>query len=1096
MGLGAEAFTVLAILEARDMASEIYDKVQRKLGELSGTMKATADAADVAGAKIDESFMATASGADALTLATANVEAAQGRLATATKAQADAEKELLDARAKVTVATDDDTKAMDAQVAAADKLAAAQRDTAKATKTLRDAQASQVGILDAQKKSTEDAAVVADASGSRLGTAGSAMGKMGLGIAIAGGLMVKGAADFQSSTTVLQTSGGEAASQMDEVRKGILNLSGSTGTAIKPLVDGMYMIGSAGYTGGSGLKVLQAAAQGAKAENANLGTVSNALTTIMKDYDGTTLSVAQSQQVATQRMDQMIAVVSNGKTTTEALAGSLSNVLPVASAAGLGFDQIGGAMATMTGQGMSADQASQNLANSVRALQNPNAVAVKEMQAMGLNANDVAKNLGTKGLTGTISELTGAITSHMGPAGLVVQTAFKNSTAAAQDANAMMSKMPANLQALAKSYLDGSVTAKQWKADLGNLDPVSQHLMQQFATTADKTHSFNDLLAAGGPAAQTYTAALSKMMGGATGLNTALMLGGNNMPTFTANVKAVSDAAKGAGQDVDGWSTIQGNLSQKLAEAKQKAEVAGIAIGTALLPMVTKLVSQVMAVIGPIVSWISHHQHLTAMILGSLAGIGLLVGSINLAAKAFGAVKNAVEAVGAVFKGIGKLFSLFTGSAQASAGAADAAAGSMDGLAASEDGVAASTDGATVASDASSASWLRSGASAVLAAGRFLIMKAAQLAVTIATKAWTAAQWLFNAAMDANPIGLVVTAIAALAAGVIYAYNHFQAFRDIVQAVWDWLKDAVTTVIDFVRDHWKLIVEIITGPIGIIAIQIYKHWEDIKRFFFDAVHAIIDFLTFWFVGLPMKFAGWIADIVSTVARGIGDFVSWWVNLPIRITSAIFGFFGGLGAKFGGWIGDAATSVANKGADVLNWFINLPGKILNAVANFGSLLIQAGEDLVNGLINGVENMAGSAIDSVKNLGGSMVHGISSMLGISSPSRVMADEVGKYIPAGIAAGITENAGVLRRALTGAATLSVSAARSSLAPSVAQLPTLPAAAGGLGGTTVVNINMKDAFNGAHILSDRGMDDVVNKIGRAVATRIFPAAGLHVAM
>lgn len=48
----------------------------------------------------------------------------------------------------------------------------------------------------------------------------------------------------------------------------------------------------------------------------------------------------------------------------------------------------------------------------------------------------------------------------------------------------------------------------------------------------------------------------------------------------------------------------------------------------------------------------------------------------------------------------------------------------------------------------------------------------------IAVKAWTAAQWLFNAAMTANPIGIVIAAVAALVAGFILAYQKVDWFRE------------------------------------------------------------------------------------------------------------------------------------------------------------------------------------------------------------------------------------------------------------------------------------------------------------------------------
>lgn len=58
--------------------------------------------------------------------------------------------------------------------------------------------------------------------------------------------------------------------------------------------------------------------------------------------------------------------------------------------------------------------------------------------------------------------------------------------------------------------------------------------------------------------------------------------------------------------------------------------------------------------------------------------------------------------------------------------------------------------------------------------------KTAQLAISAATKAWAAAQWLINAALSANPIGLVIVALAALALGLKYAWDHSATFRDVV----------------------------------------------------------------------------------------------------------------------------------------------------------------------------------------------------------------------------------------------------------------------------------------------------------------------------
>ena len=69
--------------------------------------------------------------------------------------------------------------------------------------------------------------------------------------------------------------------------------------------------------------------------------------------------------------------------------------------------------------------------------------------------------------------------------------------------------------------------------------------------------------------------------------------------------------------------------------------------------------------------------------------------------------------------------------------------------------------------------------------------QAIQVIVKVATTAWTAAQWLLNAAMSANPIGIVMIAIAALVAGIIIAYTRSETFRNIVKAAMDAVKVAV-----------------------------------------------------------------------------------------------------------------------------------------------------------------------------------------------------------------------------------------------------------------------------------------------------------------
>ena len=77
-------------------------------------------------------------------------------------------------------------------------------------------------------------------------------------------------------------------------------------------------------------------------------------------------------------------------------------------------------------------------------------------------------------------------------------------------------------------------------------------------------------------------------------------------------------------------------------------------------------------------------------------------------------------------------------------------------------------------------------------------------------------------------------------------------------------------------------------------------------------------------------------------------------------------------------------------------------------------VQLGKDIINGLINGIGAMGSALKDAARNIASSALDTIKDFFGIASPSRVMRDEVGRYIPAGLALGIRQNAGDVAQAM----------------------------------------------------------------------------------
>ena len=88
-----------------------------------------------------------------------------------------------------------------------------------------------------------------------------------------------------------------------------------------------------------------------------------------------------------------------------------------------------------------------------------------------------------------------------------------------------------------------------------------------------------------------------------------------------------------------------------------------------------------------------------------------------------------------------------------------------------------------------------------------LAAAAAQKIVTAATTAWTAVQKILNLVLTANPIGLIITAIGALVAAVIAAYNNCESFRAIVDKVWAAIKPLANAIMNGLAKAFEWLVE-------------------------------------------------------------------------------------------------------------------------------------------------------------------------------------------------------------------------------------------------------------------------------------------------
>ena len=169
-----------------------------------------------------------------------------------------------------------------------------------------------------------------------------------------------------------------------------------------------------------------------------------------------------------------------------------------------------------------------------------------------------------------------------------------------------------------------------------------------------------------------------------------------------------------------------------------------------------------------------------------------------------------------------------------------------------------------------------------LAAAVIAVNTAMKLA-SAATKIWAAAQWLLNAAMTANPVGLVVAAIVALIAVLVILYKKSATVRAAFQAVWTAIKAGAQAVAGVIKSAFSGAFKAVSG--------VLRTFWGVLRTIFTAIKTIVRgtvqvFKAVWQAGLAAVrayFNAWksaitavfsaISRAVMAVVRKIGELVA-------------------------------------------------------------------------------------------------------------------------------------------------------------------------------------------------------------------------------
>lgn len=195
--------------------------------------------------------------------------------------------------------------------------------------------------------------------------------------------------------------------------------------------------------------------------------------------------------------------------------------------------------------------------------------------------------------------------------------------------------------------------------------------------------------------------------------------------------------------------------------------------------------------------------------------------------------------------------------------------------------------------------------------------------------------------------------------------NLLQTIVDALSPAIDALAEAFGTILDVVASIVSAVVDALAPVIQVIA---------------EALGGIITVLA--------EIVGAVVDALAPAIKLIGD-----------VLGAIFGVI----AKIVNLVCDVLKPVIDVICGALKAIGDVINNIFNGVKNLTSKAVETGKNIIQGIGTGIKNAATGLWNGIKNIGNNIVNGFKNFFGIHSPSKLMADEIGEYLPAGIDEGM---------------------------------------------------------------------------------------------
>ena len=652
-------------------------------------------------------------------------------------------------------------------------------------------------------------------------------------------------------------------------------------------------------------------------------------------------SFSMGQEEVTALADQINYLSNNSASTASEISTIVTAVGPLGDVAGISAAQIAALGSTMVGVGVQQDVAAtgiRKLATTMVAGSSATKAQATVLQQLGLDATEMAERMQT--------DAEGAILTFL----------------------EAVSKLPEAEQAAALKNYFGQESVGAIAPLLTNLDVLRERFemvadAQLYAGSMDAEYAARAATTANN--IQLYEnriAALKIQIG-----DYLLPVVNKVLAAASGGLDWISDKIASAEGTVSGFiGTVQSKALAIFTMIRPKLE----SIGVKAQEIFTVLSGQLTAAfeaVQPALNWIIDTALPTA--ISAVLDLVDAFGSVVITALEFKEVLIAAAAVYGAFKAGKALQSMIQGFQQAKVTLAL---------------FKASAQGATIAQAAFNGTLTLGETLTALFTGQVTLAQLAQAGWATVTGAVTKAFGALNAVLMANPIVLIVTAIAAVIAILVVLYTKCEGFRNFVNsvasAIVGFVKNAASAIAGFFKNLWATIqgiwsavsgwfkskvidplvnffapiVQWISGFFQGCWIIIQAVWAAVSGWFKTNV---IDPVVNFFAPIPGIIGGFFSGLWTSI-QSIWATVSGWFNL--NVIQPLVNFFAPIVESIGGFFANLWASICSIWQAAGTWFSeNVTTPINNAFQAIGDFV----KGIFNGLIGLVEGMINRIIGAV-------------------------------------------------------------------------------------------------------------------------------------